>query len=91
LPPAAAGFKQIARTADIQEAFVLACKARGWRVLRGGRATHGHGHVGTILVFELSIGFRNVLSKSIGAGSVKDDRARLRGAPRKLVYARLVD
>ena len=53
---APAGFEQIPRTADVEEAFVLACKARGREILGRGRAAHGNRDVGPIFAFELSIG-----------------------------------
>ena len=48
---APAGVEQIFRAANIEEAFVLAGKARRRQILGGGRAAHRDRDVGAILVF----------------------------------------
>ena len=83
---APAGFEQIASTVDVQEAFVLACKARGGEILGRGRAAHGNRNVGPIFAFELSIGLGDVLSKTIGTGGIEDDRACLGSTLGKHIY-----
>ena len=75
---APAGFEQILRAANIEEAFVLACKARGGEILGRGRAAYRNRNVGPIFAFELSIGFGDFLPKVIGAGGIEDNRPVLR-------------
>ena len=70
---------------------MLACKARGREVLGRGRAPHRDGNVGSILPFELSIGFGDLLSKVIGTGGIEDDRPRFGGAGGQHINAGLVD
>src|SRR5215475_5153010 len=85
------GFEHIARTANVQKTFVLARKACSRKVFRRSGATHRDRNVGAIILFELLIRLRNLLSKPTGTRSVKDDRACFGSALRKHVYARFVD
>ncbi len=86
-----AGFEQLISAADVQETFVLACKARRRQILGGGGAAHGNRNVGAIVVFELSVGLGDLTSEAIGTGSIEDDRAGLGGAAGKLVDAGLIE
>ena len=88
---APAGLEQVPRAANIEEAFVLAGKARGGEVLGRGGAAHGNGDVGPIFAFELAIGRGDVLSKAIDAGGSEDDVAGFGRALGKDIDAGLVD
>ena len=86
-----AGLEQFLEAAHVEEAFVLAGKARGRQILRRGGTAHRNGDVGTIFAFEPVIGCGEVLSKAIGAGGSEHDVAGLGGPLGKDVDAGLVD
>ena len=88
---APAGFEQVPRTADVEEAFVLACKARSGEILGRGRAAYGNRDVGPIFTSELLIGGGDFLLKAIGAGGIEDNVPGFAGTLGKYIDAGLVD
>ena len=88
---APAGFEQVPRTADVEEAFVLAGKARSGEILGRGRAAYGNRDVGPIFASELLIGRGDFLPKAIGAGGIEDNVPGFAGTLGKYIDAGLVD
>ena len=76
---------------DIEEALVLAGKARGRQILGRRRTAHRDGNVGPILRFELSIGFGDLLSKASVPVASKTIVPRFGGAFGQDIDAGLVD
>ena len=61
---AAARLEQLVRAADVEEALMLAGKARRRQILGRGRAADGHGDTLAILLFEPPVGFRRAARAS---------------------------
>lgn len=78
-------------TPDVEEALVLACKARGREILGRGRAAYGNRDVGPIFTSKLLISGGDFLPKAIGAGGIEDNVPGFAGTLGKYIDAGLVD
>ena len=86
-----AGLEQVFRAADVEEAFMLAGKARGRQIFRGRGASHRNGHSGPGFPLQLPISFYDLFAEQRRVHRPVYDLAGFGGLARKLLDLSLVE